>query len=301
MQSGWTPLGPGLARGPSGEIWRSWREFGEQGGTFPNRRARKAIGQRHAEQARAAEHRFGIQLRHIARQINQIIRGIFNPADPADPGWQSILDALDQYRAIISPWAQQVVWRMLADVSRRDLAGWHALGRQMSFGLRQHVEQVDMAQAIEEMYNYQVAKILELPDNASEQIRQSREFSANIVRQMRQRTISGEIAGTRWGDLVQHVYDTGLHVQSSANTVARTETARAASIIQTVRAQGIGSEGFIWRTSLDKDVRPLHRKLEGRFFTWAEPPILDDGKPGLPGTIWNCRCWSEVVLPDLPT
>ena len=121
---------------------------------------------------------------------------------------------------MIQPWAQATAWRMLTDVSRRDLAGWHGLGREINVGLRRHVEAVDISDQIRQMYDYQIAKILELPDDASQQMRESREISANIVAQLRGQTIEGEVAGKRWREIVDHVNDTGLRIQSSANTVA---------------------------------------------------------------------------------
>ena len=307
---GWTPTGvPGELRGPQGQIWRSWREFGQAAGHFANRRVVKAIGQRNAEQARRAESRFGVQLRHISRQINAIIRGIFNPIDPYDPGWQPLIDALASYQQLIQPWAEQTVRRMLADVSRRDIAGWHALSKEINVALGATVAQADISNAIRQMYDFQINKILELPANASQRIKDSRAISANIVAELRSPGQAGQVAGRRWSEMVSHIHNTGLVIQSTANTVARTETARAASIIQAVRAEHIGSPGFVWRSVGDKDVRPLHKKLNGHSYSWdfnstdpslPPPPLLDDNKPGLPGTIYNCRCWAEPIIPDIP-
>jgi uncharacterized protein with gpF-like domain len=102
---------------------------------------------------------------------------------------------------------------------------------------------------------------------------------------------------------------------SHARLIARTETARTASVLTEVRAKSVGSEGYIWRTSLDADVRPKigtpnfaklntlamgsHRKLEGTFHRWDDPPIAsENGERAHPGQIYNCRCWPEPVLPD---
>jgi len=266
-----------------------------------------------ARQARAAESRFAQQLRQVGTQINQLVRGVFNPDNPDDPGWQQIEDMLDQYKRLLRPWAEQVTWRMLADVSRRDAAGWHALGLEIGRALRQEVEAAPTQTAMQQLYDYAVAKITDLPDDATENLRRSRAFSAEIVRQMQGPAGEAVIAGRRWEGLVQQVRDAGLHVQSSANTVARTETARAATTLQAVRAKHIGSELFQWTTAGDVDVRELHAQLArgyrngvkvglgGGIYRWDDPPMLDDGQPGLPGTIWNCRCYAVPILPAIET
>jgi SPP1 gp7 family putative phage head morphogenesis protein len=198
---------------------------------------------------------------------------------------------------------------MLADVSRRDAAGWHGLGLEIGRALRQEVEAAPTQAAMQRLYDYTVQKIVELPDDASERLRRSREFSGEIVRQMKGPAEEAMVAGRRWESLVKDVQDAGLHVQSSANTVARTETARASTTLQAVRAQHIGSELFQWITAEDADVRDLHRDLArgyrngvkvgvgGGVYRWDDPPLLDDDRPGLPGTIYNCRCYALPVLP----
>ncbi|MGN5479510.1 phage minor head protein [Cupriavidus basilensis] len=58
----------------------------------------------------------------------------------------------------------------------------------------------------------------------------------------------------------------------------------------------IGSPGYFWRTSGDKDVRDSHRDMEGKFVEWDKPPTLD-GMTGHAGCFPNCRCYPEPALP----
>jgi SPP1 gp7 family putative phage head morphogenesis protein len=103
--------------------------------------------------------------------------------------------------------------------------------------------------------------------------------------------------------------------RSRAELIARTETGRAASALTQARAEYIGSPGYLWRNANDYKVRPeigikhfaklntlakgSHRKLEGTFHRWDDPPIAGvNGERAHPGSIYNCRCWAEPVLPQ---
>ena len=281
-------------------MWRGWRQYGARAGHYPGMEQARA----HARGARAAETAFARQLRQVGRQITELVRGVFNPDNPGDPGWDTIDELLRQYRELLKPWAAQTAERMLADVNRRDAAGWHKLGREIGQALGEEITSAPTQGAITDLYNYQIEQILKLPEDAAQHIRESRAFSAEIIQQMRGPAEEAMVGGRRWEDLTQKVRSEGLHVQSSAETVARTETARAASTLQAVRAKHIGSELFHWRTANDYEVRDLHRELAVRnvgygpgIYRWDDPPELDDGRPGLPGTIWNCRCYAAPVLP----
>ena len=306
-QQGWRPVRPGLWRNiNTGETWRGWRQYGPGAGHYPG----VEEARQRAMRARAAESRYAGQLRQVGTTIGNTIRGMFDPNDPQAAGETLTVleDLINRYRdTLLRPWAERVVSRMLADVSRRDAAGWHSLGQEIGRALKADVESAPIEPEIRKLYDYQVQKILELPDEATERLRQSRAFSADIVRQMQGPAEEAAVAGRRWEGLVKDVRDAGLHVQSSANTVARTETGRAASTIQAVRAQHIGSSTFQWITANDADVRPLHREIAERdvghgrgVYRYDDLPLLDDGQPGLPGGIWNCRCWIKPILPPLP-
>ena len=81
-----------------------------------------------------------------------------------------------------------------------------------------------------------------------------------------------------------------------ANTIARTEISRAASVFVQSRAENLGSEGYTWRTSGDIDVRPSHKEMNGKFVYWNKPPTLDR-MTGHAGCLPNCRCYPDPVIP----
>jgi SPP1 gp7 family putative phage head morphogenesis protein len=86
-------------------------------------------------------------------------------------------------------------------------------------------------------------------------------------------------------------------VATKADMMSRNQVARVATAVLRLRAQYLGSEGYIWRTAKDARVRVRHRALEGKFFRWGDPPVVDDkGLRGHPGDADGCRCIPEPVV-----
>ena len=54
-----------------------------------------------------------------------------------------------------------------------------------------------------------------------------------------------------------------------------------------------GSMGYIWRTSHGCRY-PQHRKLDGRFVPWNNPPAVDDGTAHA-GELPGCACETEII------
>ena len=59
-----------------------------------------------------------------------------------------------------------------------------------------------------------------------------------------------------------------------------------------------GYNKFKWITNLDGRERPLHKELNGKIFSFDDPPIIDErtGQRGLPKETYNCRCTFVPVI-----
>lgn len=82
------------------------------------------------------------------------------------------------------------------------------------------------------------------------------------------------------------------NVQSRVNFIVRDQVSKLNSQITQARQVAAGIEQFKWVTVGDDRVRPLHRQINGRVYSW------DVGHPteGFPGQPPNCRCHAEAVV-----
>lgn len=130
-----------------------------------------------------------------------------------------------------------------------------------------------------------------------EQVNLITSLPTDAARRVHELTMKAIVEGTRPDLLASEILRTGDVTKARATLIARTETARTASVLTQVRAQAVGSTGYIWRTSRDARVRPWHKKLEGQFVEWDNPPECDPGHRAHAGQIFNCRCWAEPIIP----
>jgi SPP1 gp7 family putative phage head morphogenesis protein len=272
---------------PQGFWLKGWSPFFTRPGGLLGRGAHVGFeaARRAALRARRAETQFAQQLRHMARTIGHIVSSM---SEMAPSEWWRMREALDDYGRLITPWATAVAQRQLAEISRRDAASWHEIGRTINRALAQEIATAPIGPTLQELLATQVHLITSLPREAAEQVHQL--------------SVAAMTAGTRWEELVPWIKDrliaTGGNALARANLIARTETGRAATTLMQVRATHVGSEGYIWRTARDRDVRPRHKLLEGTYHSWDDPPVAGErGELAHPGAIYNCRCFPEVVLP----
>jgi SPP1 gp7 family putative phage head morphogenesis protein len=242
---------------------------------------RETVKQRAAfAKVRRAEMSYARKLRKVARHVGELVRA-FKPGSPEHMA--DLQDALLRYSAMLTPWARATAAKMLEEVARRDEAAWFEYSNQMGYALRQEIRRAPTGQVMREMMQQQVTLITSLPLEAAERVHKL--------------TIEGIVDGTRAKEVAAEIMKTGQVTQSRANLIARTEVGRTSTSLTAARASYVGSEGYVWRTSKDADVRPSHKKMEGQFVDWNDPPTLD-GLTGHAGALPNCRCYPEPVLPD---
>ena len=191
---------------------------------------------------------------------------------------------LAKYAEALEPWATQAATQMLTDVNHRDAQAWRELAKEMSVELRREIQSAPTGELFKSLLNEQVSLIKSLPLEAAQRVHEL--------------TIKGLEDSTRASEIAKEIRRSGEVTESRATLIARTEVARSASSLTQARAQHVGSEGYIWRTSGDGDVRHSHKEMNGKFVRWDSPPTLSDGTTTHAGQIYNCRCYPEPVLPE---
>ena len=229
-----------------------------------------------------AERIYAQQLRRLARHIGEIVSG-FEPTAETLPTLENMLR---QYAVALAPWAKVTAGKMISEVNARDLATWRSNSLQISESLRREILNAPTGEMMRALMDQQVHLITSLPLDAAQRVHEW--------------TIKGLEDGTRAGEVTREILRTGEVTASRATLIARTETSRTATALVQARAVHVGSVMYIWRSSGDGDVRPDHKRLNGKSFRWDSPPVADErtGARAHPGSIYNCRCYAEPILPD---
>lgn len=243
---------------------------------------RRTPEQANFQRSRKVERSYVAQLRRLAAHIDQLVRGVFNPGQIETAGPLERL--LRRYAETAKPWAEAVAGRMVAEVAARDRSTWMEVSRKMGRALRKEIETAPTGALMRQRLDDQVTLITSIPKEAADRVHR-------LARE-------GILQGTRPAEIAKEIMRTGEVSESKATLIARTEVSRTATELTRARAEHIGSTHFIWRTAGDSDVRPSHAKLNGKVFRWDDPPECDPGYRALPGGIFNCRCFPEVVVPD---
>ena len=177
---------------------------------------------------------------------------------------------------------------MVAEIARRDEKVWASIAKDIGahVGFMQAIRKTPLEPTLRELVIGQANLITSLPLEAAKKVEEW--------------ILAAQEKGERPEALVDKIMTIGNVTRARATLIARTETARAATMLTEVRAKSIKSEGYIWTSAHDRNVRPLHRKLDGTFHRWDDPPISDErtGIRSLPGAIWGCRCIAKVQIPE---
>jgi len=229
------------------------------------------------------EKKYGRQLRQIASHVDSIIKG-FDVTD--ETVYPSIVTALRKYAESLNIWARNASSKIIMDIALRDERTWLIYAKDISVGLRKEIRETDVGAVMQKLIEDQVSLITSLPLNTAQRVQDL--------------AIRAVIEGGRSDEISGLIMAIGGTTKARANTIARTEVSRASTMFTQARAEAIGSDGYIWRSSEDSDVRDEHKELNGKFFKWDEPPVADKrtGIRAHAGCIWNCRCYAEPVIPE---
>ena len=230
-----------------------------------------------------ADKAYGVQLRKIAK----IVGGIVNTYVDGDTitNIEKLKAALIGYSEALEPWAIRTANEMINRTISHNTKAFSAISGQISKELKSGLSQSLVGQTARQLQAEQVTLIKSLPIEAGERAQKL--------------AIEASMGGRRPDEIAQELLRTEEVTKSRATLIARTETAKANSVITQARAQSVQSKGYIWRTAGDSDVRESHAEMEGVYVDWDKPPTLSDGTTTHAGQIFNCRCFPEPVLPEI--
>lgn len=239
---------------------------------------RRKLARERFSKARRVEGEFGRALDAVVKKIKKAIGKDLNT--------DAIIKKLKAYSKKLEPWAKDTVGKMHQQVLKRDEKSWSDFAQEIGLTqVKKKLKDAPVQPTLRDLLKEQVQLIKSIPAEAAQRVHDL--------------TLRGIAEGTQ-SSVIRDLILKGTDVsRSKAQLIARTEVARTASLLTEVRAKYIGSEGYIWRTSLDQDVRKQHKKLEGRFIRWSAPPVAGtNGMKYHAGQGPNCRCYPEPVIPD---
>lgn len=227
------------------------------------------------------EKRYARALRNVARFSGQLVLLHVQGATITEPA--GLARAVREYALALTPWARARATEMVLGVDATNVKWWAAQARAMSRAVRLELAEAPVGQVAQQRIREQVTLITSLPIQAAER---AQDLALQAVAD-----------GSRAAEVARMLQDTTNVTESRAMLIARTEVAKANASINEARALSVGSDGYIWRTAGDADVRESHAEMEGEFVPWDTPPTLSDGTTTHAGQIYNCRCYSESILP----
>lgn len=127
-----------------------------------------------------------------------------------------------------------------------------------------------------------------------------KDFVQKRLPEMRHKVAQAVLEGYREID-VQKMLQTEYGIaERKAKFLAQNETSIMLAQIKKVHYSAMGFDSFMWHTILDARERPLHRELNGKIFSFDNPPVIDErtGQRGLPGETYNCRCNLTPIMSD---
>lgn len=125
-------------------------------------------------------------------------------------------------------------------------------------------------------------------------------WRADAIYRLREQVEENAFRGFRSTRMIETIQAERGVSKSKARFLARQETSLLVSHYRQDRCEAIGVKKYIWVTSHDVRVRHKHKELDGRVFSFDNPPIVDTatGRRANPGEDFNCRCVAQPVFED---
>lgn len=229
------------------------------------------------------------------RLTGRLVRHFFNFTG-------TVAEALESFRTkaaspLFRKWAETAAGRMITGVYEENARTWREAAR-------------------EGMRGREVAKLLsnELRGNvgnrARELVRQNADLISSLPAKAAADVTRLVAEGAARGERSEEIMNSKFIVRRVAHLTAsrirligRTETSKAQTALTRSRAEDLGVDFYVWRSSEDQRVRSTHRHMHNVIVPWGDAPspeALRGEKSKLgkyhAGDAPNCRCYPEPLL-----
>lgn len=241
-------------------------------------------------------------IREIEREVDAGIRAVFERETgvrfdgPADGGYPSLdSDVVRRIVQAITRLARRAIRRtdlvrVLRTVAERtDQNAARNLARQLETAGVQGI-------AIPTAGKEEFASIVDV--FRDDQLRLIQSLSFEKVQRVRK--VLDANRGARVEDVAKRIrIETGAE-RSKAQLIARDQVLKLNASVTWMKHTAAGITEYEWSTSGDERVRPGHRRLDGKRFKYANPPVVDEsGRTAHPGQDYRCRCVALLLIPGV--
>lgn len=88
--------------------------------------------------------------------------------------------------------------------------------------------------------------------------------------------------------------------EGRARFIARDQLGKLWGQLNAVRQRGVGITKFTWRSQEDSLVRPSHKHVANRVWSYDDPPAVGrNGERMLPGEDFGCRCGADPIVDEI--
>ncbi len=127
-----------------------------------------------------------------------------------------------------------------------------------------------------------------------------KDWTESEIRTLREKIKERALKGLRYEGMVSEIKARYGVSERKATFLARQETRLMMTKFKESRYTDAGINKYKWvcaAGSPKHPVRPMHKRLNGKIFTWDNPPITaDNGARNNPGQDYNCRCTARAIV-----
>lgn len=234
--------------------------------------------------------------KRIEKQYKANLKGLFKYL------YQFVIDG--DYESVISSKAfnaftNSIASRMITGLAFENAKDWRSAARE---GMQGRVIYEALKEEMKGPVGYRVQSLID--DNARLIKSVSGTMANTIANQIKENAQSGVRASAYAKRLKEwNEKEFGELTEARINLIARTETSKASTALTRARAENLGLNWYIWRTSEDFRVRSSHKHMDGVLINWNDPPSpeqLINIKSSLgsyhAGNAPNCRCYPEPIV-----